>query len=701
MSPPWNSAVQGLWARVTGGARPLRVAGLKGVRRFAVHADGGVLHVAASDALSACVAVHRYLIEACGVRVTWDTALPLGLTELPGSPVITGQARVAEFYYLNFCTFGYSTPYWDWADWEREIDWMALHGVTMPLSLTGHEAVLTKAYGRLGLSDGEIRAFLGGPGYLPWLYMGCLDSFAGPMPAAWADRQLDLGRRILDRERSFGMTPVLPAFTGHLPAGLAPAGARTRQWQGLPTTVLDPGDPLFRRLTTEIVTAQRELLGTDHLYAADPFIEMIPADADSPAAVADAIVGGLRAADPAATWVLQSWPFSYQEHYWSRERADRFLAGLPDDSVLILDLWAEAEPQWPRLDGYAGRPWIWNGLLNFGGRTEPVADLPSAARNIEQALAAHRPPDGLGLTMEAIHTNPAFFELIADRAWTTSPSALSDWLQTFGQQRYATTSATAAAAWRHLGASVLAADARAIFPERFISILVARPGYDASPSVAEALFYDPADLLDACRALLDLDLPGPAEDDLVLSCAAMLVRIIDFRYAALVAAASSTGRVDPDLSARFLTAFDDIDDLVATRPSLRLDTWVDRARRRADDPESRRVLEDNARRILTVWTTADDPHLDNYAARIWSGLVAGYYKTRWESWLRHLPRALAPGGRAAAQAALDADLVRLADTFITAGPPPAQPAGDARQVARHVLDRYGDEFQAIERSIPQ
>ncbi|MFF5289598.1 alpha-N-acetylglucosaminidase [Paractinoplanes globisporus] len=702
MSAPWNSAVQGLWARVSGGAPPLRVDQLEGVRRFAVHAEGGVLAVAASDALSACVAVHRYLTEACGVRVTWGTELPLDLGELPDSPVLTGRARVEEFYYLNFCTFGYSTAYWDWDEWEREIDWMALHGVTMPLSLVGHEAVLTLAYTRLGLSDREIRAFLGGPGYLPWLYMGCLDSFAGPLPATWAARHLDLGRRILERQRELGMTPVLPAFTGHVPASLAPAGARTREWQGLPTTVVHPGEPLFRRLTTEIVTAQRELLGTDHLYAADPFIEMIPADTDDdagyPAEVAAAIVGGLRAADPAATWVLQSWPFSYQAHYWSRERVDRFLAGLPGDAVLILDLWGEADPQWARLDGYAGRRWIWNGLLNFGGRSEPVADLRSAAGNLEQALAAGRPPAGLGLTMEAIHTNPAFFELIADRAWAGEPPVLGDWLREFGRQRYATTSATAARAWAKLGESVLAAHARAIFPERFISILVTRPRYDAEPDVRAALFYRPPDLLDACRALLDLDLPGPAEDDLVLSCAALLVRIIDFRYAALVAAAS-TGHLDPAAGARFLDAFDDLDDLVATRPALRLDTWVAGARRWADDAESRWVLEDNARRILTAWTTTDDPRLDDYAARIWGGLVAGYYKRRWESWLKFLPQALAPGGRAAAQAALDAELVRLTETFIAAGPPPTGPAGDARAAARRALDRYGDEFQAIERTI--
>jgi len=41
----------------------------------------------------------------------------------------------------------------------------------------------------------------------------------------------------------------------------------------------------------------------------------------------------------------------------------------------------------------------------------------------------------------------------------------------------------------------------------------------------------------------------------------------------------------------------------------------------------------------------------------------------------------------------------VTDTFIAAGPAPTGPGGDPRAAARRVLDRYGDEFQAIERSI--
>lgn len=172
-----------------------------------------------------------------------------------------------------------------------------------------------------------------------------------------------------------------------------------------------------------------------------------------------------------------------------------------------------------------------------------------------------------------------------------------------------------------------------------------------------------------------------AADDLALAGIALLLRVIDHRFVA---------------GADFLEVFDDLDELAATRPTLRLETWVAAAERLGRDHDERRVLADNARRIVTVWHTADNPLLDNYSVRIWSGLVSGYLTRRWELWSQFLPRALEPGGRADAQAELDAALRDLANTFIAEGPGAAERSdGDTHTVAARLLARYGDEFLAL------
>ena len=40
-------------------------------------------------------------------------------------------------YYMNVCTFGYSYVWWDWTRWEKEIDWMAMNGINIPLAFVG------------------------------------------------------------------------------------------------------------------------------------------------------------------------------------------------------------------------------------------------------------------------------------------------------------------------------------------------------------------------------------------------------------------------------------------------------------------------------------------------------------------------------------------------------------------------------------
>jgi hypothetical protein len=40
-------------------------------------------------------------------------------------------------YYQNVCTVSYSMAWWDWARWERELDWMALNGINLALAFTG------------------------------------------------------------------------------------------------------------------------------------------------------------------------------------------------------------------------------------------------------------------------------------------------------------------------------------------------------------------------------------------------------------------------------------------------------------------------------------------------------------------------------------------------------------------------------------
>lgn len=110
--------------------------------------------------------------------------------------------------------------WWDWNEWERQIDWMAMNGINFPLAITGQEAVWTEVYKELGLSQKQIDDFLAGPAYLPWSWMGNIDGLGGPLPKSWIEKHKLLEQKILKRERELGMTPILQAFTGHVPESI-------------------------------------------------------------------------------------------------------------------------------------------------------------------------------------------------------------------------------------------------------------------------------------------------------------------------------------------------------------------------------------------------------------------------------------------------------------------------------------------------
>lgn len=71
-------------------------------------------------------------------------------------------------YYQNVCTSGYSSVWWQWEQWEKNIDWMALSGVNLALAFNGQEAIWRRVYLALNLTVDEIDEHFGGPAFLPW-----------------------------------------------------------------------------------------------------------------------------------------------------------------------------------------------------------------------------------------------------------------------------------------------------------------------------------------------------------------------------------------------------------------------------------------------------------------------------------------------------------------------------------------------------
>ena len=367
---------------------------------FELESRGSKIVVRGNSSASIAVGLNHYLKNYCLTTVSWHACNPV---EMPAvlpriDEKVRVESRARERFFLNYCTFGYTMPWWGWTEWERFIDWMALQGVTMPLAITGQEAVWQRVWTRLGLSDEEVRAYFTGPAHLPWHRMSNIDRWQGPLPEEWIDGQLALQQRILARERELGMKPVLPAFAGHVPQELKrlhPDARITRvsYWGGFDDryrcSFLDPMDPLFAVIQREFLTEQTRLFGTGHIYGADPFNEIdAPTwDPETLAGMSRHIYESMAEVDPEAVWLQMGWLFYADPTHWTAENIRAFLGAVPQDRLLMLDYFCEFTEIWKQTEKFHGQPYLWCYLGNFGGNTMLSGNFHTVSARMEDAFA--------------------------------------------------------------------------------------------------------------------------------------------------------------------------------------------------------------------------------------------------------------------------------------------------------------------------
>ena len=142
-----------------------------------------------------------------------------------------------------------------------------------------------KVWTAMGMTPDEVRSYFTGPSYLAWHRMANVDEWHGPLPQHWLDTQVELQQRILERERSLNMRPVMNAFAGHVPRRIKELYPTAKismlsDWAEFAmnerTYFLDSEDPLFEKIQKMFIDEQGKLFGYDHIYGIDPFNEMDP-----------------------------------------------------------------------------------------------------------------------------------------------------------------------------------------------------------------------------------------------------------------------------------------------------------------------------------------------------------------------------------------------------------------------------------------
>ena len=307
---------------------------------FETKASGGILNIRGSSGTALCRGFYDFLKTNRLGMVSWDNKDIRWPAQLPDAAPRRIVSPFRNHYYFNVVTYGYTMPYWTWERWEKEIDWMALHGIDMPLALVATEGIAVRVWKQLGLTEKEIEEFYTGPAHLPWQRMGNIVNHDGPLPASWHKDQIALQHRILHRMKSLGMTPICPAFSGFVPRGILrlypEAKLHRLGWGGWPQKnhahFLSPEEPLFLKIGRLYMQEWQKEFGKNTHFLADSFNEMeLPENKGGAEArnnmlssLGEQIYRSISSTNPNAVWVMQGWMFGYQRNIWNAEYSEGF-----------------------------------------------------------------------------------------------------------------------------------------------------------------------------------------------------------------------------------------------------------------------------------------------------------------------------------------------------------------------------------------
>lgn len=534
--------------------------------------------------------------------------------------------------------------WWNWERWQKEIDWMALNGINMPLAVTGQNSVWKRVYNSLGITDKELENFFSGPAYFNWFWMGNLDGWGGPLPQSFMEGHEALQKKILNQERSLGMTPILPAFTGHVPSAFRDkfpdAKIKQTSWVSFPkVNILDPNEPMFTEIGKRFIKEEIKTYGTDHLYSADTFNENTPPTNDSVylSNVSQKVYQSMASVDSEATWIMQGWLFYHSAKFWKTKEIKALLNAVPNDKMIILDLWSERFPVWNRTEAYYGKPWIWNMLHNFGKNISLSGLMSSVSKNPAEAL--HSPESGkmmgIGLTMEGIEQNPVIYDLMLENVWRDTPTDLDSWLKDYTLRRYGKMNINANKAWQILSRTVYA---DSITNGGTESIITARPTLEANPGGTSntRLPYDPKELVEAWKYMLSASEELKSSDGFQFDLVDITRQVLA-NYASEVQKQIAIDYKNKDKEAFradskcFLGLISDLDDLLSTRKDFLLGKWLEDAKSWGTNSDEKKLYEKNARNLITLWGDKNC-QIHEYACKQWSGILNGFYKVRWQKY---------------------------------------------------------------------
>ncbi|MGW8885946.1 alpha-N-acetylglucosaminidase [Streptomyces sp. NPDC055749] len=636
--------------------------------------------------------VSWYLKHTAKVDIGWpgDSTSQLPPTLPAPISAIHKEASVPHRFALNDTDDGYSGAYRSWADFEKQIDLLALHGANEVFVQMGADAVYYETFKEFGYTEEELLNWIPGPAHQPWWLMQNMSGFGGPVTERLLAKRAHLGRKIVKRLRALGITPVLPGYFGTVPPDFTtknPTGRVIPQgrWVGFDRPDwLDPRTPAFSDVASSFYQHQRDIFGDSTMYKMDLLHEGgRPGDVPVGDAATE-VMNSLQTAHPGATWVLLG---------WQSNPSKAIIEAVDKSRLLIVDGLSDRYENLDRETKWQGAPYAFGTIPNFGGHTTIGANTAVWTSRFDQWRSKPNSSlQGIAYMPEGTGGNPVAYELFMELAWREGPIDQKAWFADYAERRYGGADPHAAKAWELLRSGPYSTPSGS-WSESQDSLFTARPRLTAGTAASwspSSMRYNHATVQ---KALTELLLVSPA----LTTSDAYRFDLVDVARQALT---NRSRILLPQIKAAYdaknLTLFrtltaewkDDLallDSLLASDTRFLLGPWLEAAKSWGESDADKAATEFDARSILTTWghrSGSDAGGLRDYANREWSGLVTDFYAMRWTKYFDTLDTALVTG-----QAPTAIDWFTVENAWnLQRNTYPVQPAGDPIAFATKVRD---------------
>lgn len=596
-----------------------------GYDHYEIYSEVKKVVLAGNSNLSVAMAFYRYLNEFCNVVITsgdYDISY-IATTPLPEEK-ITYTAKQKIRARSSYEMFSLEGNYWGFDRWEKEIDFMAMHGINTAFQPIGFDGILFRTLCDIGVKEDVAVGFSSGPAFLMRQTTGNIAAINAINSKEYLERKIYIGKKITEREKHMGITPVFPAIMPSVPFSLRKKYIKMDifkipMWHNLPPIfAMKPENAFFEIFNRKFLEFQRELLGETHSYFVEPLYDVNHKGYNSYLVSLGKALNELFAEfDDSA--VIYTHLCSINADFFKKASAERYI---------IINDSDEADPAF-----LSDKKHLVSIKGNTYGRTGLCGDIGKVSR-CPYAVAKSDNLLGSAVELDTFSENPMYCAAVLNSIKVGEAFDADEFIKAYAFRRYRTNEFTEEII--RLKNLCYNTD------ECAGSIICARPSTKLShtaPFDTLERKYDFKELYDIVKNIVEKD--SSKNDKMRLDVVSLIRQFLsEFAYPVYNIATrffkEENVRDYEQASNLFLEICQDMDRILKTQESTNLSTIFEKAHELGNNKEEKQAIDVNFLMYHTIWGPIDRSVLYDTAWTEIGGMVKDFYAQRWFMYYRAL-----------------------------------------------------------------